>query len=176
VDQIPAGSGTNYTTWGKKGYVGLTTGMIVQSIVGADGSTPAQVWVGFNKQPPVLFNVRDAFRAPAEFTTIEIYNNSGTDWTVSAVLFDGKYNPVANSSITIASGFVNPAITSQASLQGVSTVGLPNGTIVLYVDTVSGSLVGWQLRADVTGTPAAGKVVPSDWNAVTNPHSWFEVI
>lgn len=176
VDQLPAGTGTSFRTWGRKAYTGLSHGIIVQSIVGADGSTPVQVWIGFNQQPPALFNVRDAFTAPAEFKTVEIYNNSGTLWTISALIFDGRYNPIGNSTITVASGFVNPAITSQASLTGVSTVGLSNGTIVLYVDSTSFQLVGWQLRADVVGTPAVGKVVPSDWNAVTNPHSWFETL
>ncbi len=177
IDRILVGVvGTDFQLWGKGKYTGLAHGIIVQSIVGDDGSTPVQVWVGFNRQPPVLFNVRDAFIAPTEFATIEIYNNSGTPWTISAMIFDGRYNPIGNSSITIASGFINPAITSQLSLAGVSTIGLPNGSIVVYVDSVSMSLVAWQLRADVTGTPAAGKVVPTDWNAVTNPHSWFEVL
>jgi hypothetical protein len=175
TDQIPAGPGGSlYSAWKLGSYTGGMRGILVQSVLGSDGSAPQQVWIGFNNQPPALFNVRYAFRAPADFKSVQIYNNTAVAWTISAILFSGVYIPTLQT-ISV-SGIINPAISSTATLATIPTAGLPTGSIQIYVDSVSKLLVGWQLRADAAGTPQAGKVVPNDWNAITNPRSWYEAL
>lgn len=176
-DVIPAAAaGSDYTQWGVKSYVGLAHGIIVQSAVGM-GFSSNQIYIGFNKQPPVLFNVRDSYHSPEEFKTVEIYNHLGSakNMTITGIIYDGIYNP--SPFTVLGSGLLVGITTSVTSgLQFYPTIGLNNGTFTLFVDSQSNALVGFQLRVDNTGTPGAGKVVPADWNAVTNNHSWFEVL
>jgi hypothetical protein len=177
-DIINAGSGgSNFAVWGSNSYRQRAQGIIVQSIIGTDGSAPSTVWIGFNKQPPALFNVRDAFKVEEEFFSVEIYNNSTVNWTIAANIFDGDYRPQANSVVNNSTGAITTNISSQASLAATATLGVyTSGSIIAYVDSTSQQLVAWQFRADAAGTGAIGKVVPSDWNAVTNAFSWYECL
>lgn len=93
VDFIPPGSGTNYTTWGFKSHYMKYPGFSVKSITGTDGTSPSTIYVGFNKQPPALFQINDAFHYPLGFKSIEFYADKGVGLNITALLFLGKLYP-----------------------------------------------------------------------------------
>ncbi len=95
-DSIPAAvvpSVSNPAGWSFRSYTGLATGIVVKQIVGADGSVPTIIWIGFNKQRPAPFQVLDSFEYKHGFSSIEFYNNSNTVWRIQATIYDGDLRP-----------------------------------------------------------------------------------
>lgn len=89
-----AGSGiySSYTLFGFKSYQGPSSGFTIKTATA--NISVKQVFVGFNKQPPILMFLGDVFIYPAKFNSVEIYNyNPSRPMTVQAFTFDGDLIP-----------------------------------------------------------------------------------
>lgn len=166
---------------GSSNLQGQFRGIIVQSILGSDSSTPQTFKIGFNHQPPATMYVRDSFSASALFGSAQIYNSSAVDWTIQGMLFRGKYVPgFAGGVLVGGGGLFTPIVYNTATLKAIPTVNLPHqafvGEIILYVDNLTLMLTGYQLRTDGNGMDQPGRVVPNDWNLASNPYSWYQVL